>query len=87
MSTEESDDDILTVKRADHDIAANDALGGGDDDDGDELVSLEPKIKVVTKAALAKKVMKKKILSNQVRRVQLTIDGTNNLSTCTFFSL
>ena len=86
MSTDESDDDILTVKRAGHDIAANDALGG-DDDDGDELVSLEPKIKVVTKAALAKKVMKKKILSNQVRRVQLTIDGTNNLSTCTFFSL
>jgi hypothetical protein len=59
--SDESDDDILTVKRADHAIAAADL------DDDDELPLPENKAKVITKAAVAKKVMKKKIQSNQVR--------------------
>ena len=61
---EESDDDILTVKRKDHAIGDGDA--GQDDDDDEPLLQPQSKAKVVTKAALAKKVMKKKIQSNQV---------------------
>lgn len=57
---EESDEDILTVKRTDH------AIAGDSDDDSNPLLPPQPKVKVVTKAALAKKVMKKKIQSNQV---------------------
>jgi len=54
----------LTVKRADRDIGGSDVKS--DDDDDDALSLPEPKMKIVTKAALAKKVMKKKIQSNQV---------------------
>ncbi len=54
----------MTVKRKDHAIADGDA-GQGEDDDS-PLLQPQPKAKVVTKAALAKKVMKKKIQSNQV---------------------
>ena len=50
----------MTVKRTDHTIA------GDSDDDSNPLLPPQPKVKVVTKAALAKKVMKKKIQSNQV---------------------
>ena len=60
---EESDDDILTVKRKDHAIGDGDV---GQDDDDEPLLQPQSKAKVVTKAALAKKVMKKKIQSNQV---------------------
>lgn len=60
--SDESDDDILTVKRADHDFA-----DANDEDENDEpLLTPESKVKIVTKAALAKKVMKKKIQSNTV---------------------
>jgi hypothetical protein len=52
------------VKRKDHAIADGDA--GEDENDDSPLLQPQPKAKVVTKAALAKKVMKKKIQSNQV---------------------
>ena len=53
----------MTVKRKDHAIGEGDA--GQDDDDDEPLLQPQSKAKVVTKAALAKKVMKKKIQSNQ----------------------
>ena len=49
------------MKRQDHDIE-----GRQDEDDDEPLIQPQSKAKVVTKAALAKKVMKKKIQSNQV---------------------
>ena len=48
------------MKRQDHDIE------GRQDEDDEPLIQPQSKAKVVTKAALAKKVMKKKIQSNQV---------------------
>ena len=64
LSDEDSDDnedgDILTVKRTNHDLEQA--------EDGTEPVEdlvLENKVKIVTKAALAKKVIKKNIQANQ----------------------
>ncbi|XP_059483588.1 probable ATP-dependent RNA helicase DDX10 isoform X2 [Neocloeon triangulifer] len=57
----DSDDDVLTIKRKNH------ALEGADDD-ADDLIDLnEDKLgkRKVTKAAVAKKILKKKIVANK----------------------
>merc|ERR1712223_2366631 len=70
--SDDEDDDILTVKRKDHEIQ-------------DEDVPIEPleigenKVKVVTKASIAKKILKKNIQANQKtlfnEEGEATIDG------------
>ena len=54
------------MKRTDH------AIVGDSDEESSELLPPQSKVKVVTKAALAKKVIKKKILSNQVNVRKIT---------------
>jgi len=67
---DDDDNDILTVKRKDHTIATGGELG--DVSDEDEDLNLK-KIKVVTKAAVAKKILKKKIQANS--RLQFDEEG------------
>merc|ERR1712062_175767 len=55
------DDDILTVKRTNHEL---EQAEDGTEPDVEDLI-LENKVKIVTKAALAKKVIKKNIQANQ----------------------
>jgi len=62
--SDSDDEDILTVKRKDH-VIANDDL---DEEFGDEEKGMGKKVKVVTKASAAKKILKKKIQANTVVR-------------------
>jgi len=61
-SDSEDDEDILTVKRKDHVIANDDDLDRFEDEEKD----VGKKVKVVTKASAAKKILKKKIQANTV---------------------
>jgi len=61
--SDDDDDDILTVKRKDHTIAAGGESGEDDEEFNDVELDMK-KIKVVTKAAVAKKILKKKIQAN-----------------------
>ena len=75
-SSEDEDDDILTVKRQNHDILesdniADDNIANNTTDDNianDVDVKKEKDRGVVTKAALAKKVLKKGIKANLVTK-------------------
>merc|ERR1711874_260733 len=62
-SDSDDDEDILTVKRKDH-VIADDDLDQFEDDEKD----VGKKVKVVTKASAAKKILKKKIQANTVVR-------------------
>ena len=59
LLSDSEDEDVLTVKRRDHDIA-------GVEVEDQEPVEHDGKHKVVTKAAMAKKMLKKNIKANQV---------------------
>jgi len=62
--SDSDDSDILTVKRKDH-VIANDDLH---EEFGDEGKDVCKKVKVLTKASAAKKILKKKIQANTVVR-------------------
>ena len=62
---------MLTVKRKDHDIEADE--GGGNPDEPLPEAGRHKAAKAVTKAALAKKALKKNIRSNQ--KIQFDDDG------------
>lgn len=65
-------DDMLTLKRQDHTIAKGE--DEGDDELNEDLELNHKKVKVVTKAAIAKKILKKKIQANSI--VQFDEEGT-----------
>lgn len=61
--TDDENDDLLTVKRKDHNIEITDNLENGEELPVD--VSNKKKKKPLTKAAVAKKMIKKQIKPNQ----------------------
>lgn len=74
-SSSESDDEIMTIKRKDHAIEAEDS-----DAPEEEAILYQPQsnkklqAKPLTKASLAKKVLKKKIVAN--KKIQFDEEGT-----------
>ena len=88
-SSEDEDDDILTVKRQNHDILesdniADDNIANNTTDDNianDVDVQKEKDRGVVTKAALAKKVLKKGIKANLVTKFDEDGDAIESVYT------
>jgi len=62
---EDGEDDVLTMKRKDHEIELGEGEGHEDDLGDLEGQSMKKGNQVITKAALAKKVLKKNIRANQ----------------------
>ena len=83
-TSDEEEDDILTVKRKDHDIPETNS-NEIDDSEEDVLPKVEkekPKNKdPVTKAAVAKKILKKGIKANQVLKFDEEGDAIENVNT------
>lgn len=76
LMADDSDDDagLMTIKRKDHEIQASD-----DDTMPLEDIKKARKEKIVTKAALAKKIIKKKIVAN--KKIQYDEDGNEVTNT------
>ncbi|CAB4060385.1 DDX10 [Lepeophtheirus salmonis] len=65
-------EDVLTIKRKDHDLERDD-LPSGEEDNESVIPEIQRKQKVITKASLAKKVIKKNLSLNNV--VQFNEEG------------
>jgi ATP-dependent RNA helicase DDX10/DBP4 len=84
LMADESDDDddagLMKIKRKDHDIEDNgDENASSDDEDVIEDLKAARKEKVITKAALAKKIIKKKIIPNT--KIQFDEEGKAVINT------
>ncbi|XP_040563620.1 probable ATP-dependent RNA helicase DDX10 [Lepeophtheirus salmonis] len=69
---EDNEEDVLTIKRKDHDLERDD-LPSGEEDNESVIPEIQRKQKVITKASLAKKVIKKNLSLNNV--VQFNEEG------------
>lgn len=64
-SDSESDDDFIKIKRVNHDIKGAQVIGGNEEEDDLPPPVLRKKEKLITKASLAKKALKKNLKINE----------------------